>query len=367
MSERILKALMQLFAIVARPQSDANDRRQVVASFLQLQLNKELVEKYLLIYDEFYEQYQAKQGKKALAANSVKVLKICSAINEELTQKQKIIVLVRLLEFIKSEEDPTEQEFEFVSTVSDAFNVAQEEYVELKNYVLDDFTAIPYTKNLLVISSNKQVPEPSKTIYSESITGEIKVFNIASVNMQMFRSHGIPELTLNGQLLPEERVNFLTPGSSLRHTKIKPIYFSEILSAYNVDKSKARIVFETKDLVYKFAGGKFGLYPMNFLEESGNLVGIMGASGAGKSTLLNVLNGTYTPTSGVVSINGIDIHNDTEGKLKGLIGHVSQDDLLIEELTVYQNLYYNAKLCFDNYTEEQIADAVSNVLINLGL
>jgi len=44
-----------------------------------------------------------------------------------------------------------------------------------------------------------------------------------------------------------------------------------------------------------------------------------------------------------------------------------RDDLLIEELTVFENLYYNAKLCFDNLTEEDIITRVDSVLKNLGL
>ena len=46
---------------------------------------------------------------------------------------------------------------------------------------------------------------------------------------------------------------------------------------------------------------------------------------------------------------------------------MAQDDLLIEELSVYQNLYYNARLCFDNYTEEQLISTVDSTLANLGL
>ena len=71
----------------------------------------------------------------------------------------------------------------------------------------------------------------------------------------------------------------------------------------------------------------------------------MGASGAGKTTLLNVMAGLVKPTKGQILINGFDI-NAQKRKIHGVIGYVSQDDLLIEELTVYQNLYYNAKLCF---------------------
>jgi len=126
------------------------------------------------------------------------------------------------------------------------------------------------------------------------------------------------------------------------------------------------VVFEVKDIEYKFKGGFVGLNTMSLTEESGRLVGIMGASGAGKSTLLGVLNGINRPDSGVVLINGVNIHDDAE-KVKGLIGFVSQDDLLIEELTVFDNLFYNAKLCFGNLNDAEITRKVEDVLHSLGL
>ena len=54
MSERILKALMQLFAIIARPESNAEERRSVVGSFLLQQLNSELVNEYLKVFNNYY-------------------------------------------------------------------------------------------------------------------------------------------------------------------------------------------------------------------------------------------------------------------------------------------------------------------------
>ena len=92
----------------------------------------------------------------------------------------------------------------------------------------------------------------------------------------------------------------------------------------------------------------------------------MGGSGAGKSTLLNVLNGVEIPSGGEVLINGKNIHIDKKF-VEGVIGHVTQDDLLIEELTVYQNLYYNAKLCFGNLTDDEISKKCLLLLANLGL
>jgi ABC-type sugar transport system ATPase subunit len=46
-----------------------------------------------------------------------------------------------------------------------------------------------------------------------------------------------------------------------------------------------------EDVGFKFKSGDIGLRNINFKEEHGKLIGIMGASGAGKTTLLNVLAG----------------------------------------------------------------------------
>lgn len=370
MSERILKALMQLFAIIARPESNKEDRRRVVEYFLDQMLNKELVHAYLKVFDEFYYVYQekGKKTRKRIAMSAVKVLKICTAINEELIQKQKVVVLIRLLEFIKSDIDEiTDLELEFVSTVSSTFNIPDDEYSHIKSFVLNPIKNIPFSSELLIVDAKESAFHPAvKHIHSHGMTGEIRVLNVISTNMHIMRYLGEKELYLNGQLIQSDTVYVLTTGSSIRNPNIKPIYYGDIVSAFNIDKIKSRIVFEAKDIQYKFPGGKVGLHQLNFTEESGRMIGIMGASGAGKSTLLNVLNGTNPPSDGEILINGINIHEDKE-LIEGIIGYVSQDDLLIEELTVFQNLYYNAKLCFDNYSEEQLVDAVEKVLQNLGL
>lgn len=373
MSENILKALMQLFAIIARPESNAGDRRKVVESFLKQQLNQELVDEYLEVFNESYDVYQKKQSetekrKKSLSLSSVKVLKICTAINEELTHKQKIVVLIRLFEFIKSEgTEITDQEFEFVETVADTFHITIDEYKRIKAFVLYSFDTLPNSTRVLVIDDSKNFQhEKVKHICSEGLRGQLRVFHIVTASIYVIRYLGDDELYLNGQHVQNDKVYVLTSGTSLRNSKIKPIYYSDIISTFIENRNTARIEFEVNNLSYKFKGGGMGLIDINFKEESGKLVGIMGASGAGKSTLLNVLNGAYPPTSGEVLINGINIHNDAE-TIEGIIGHVSQDDLLIEELTVFQNLYYNAKLCFDNYSKFQLIRAVIKMLQSLGL
>ncbi|MDX2173289.1 MAG: ATP-binding cassette domain-containing protein [Bacteroidota bacterium] len=372
MSERILRALMQMFSIIAKVDGINNTGRQIVMSFLKQQLSAEQVDTYLKIFDEYIEASQSASKKKEGAAkrtslNSVKVLKICTQINQELEQPQKVIVLVRLLEFIYSSNEISEQENEFVVTVADTFNIPVEEFNALKAFIENGIEVIPNTPNILTISSKELGYENQcKHIYCETMSQDVRVIQIQSVGMYVLRIYGNMELQLNGQTISSERVHIFTPGSSIRSSKIKPIYYSDVIGRFLSDESQAKITFEVKNLEYKFKGGKLGLRDVNINEESGKLIGIMGGSGAGKSTLLNVLNSMETPSAGSVKINGKNIHTE-RAAIQGVIGHVSQDDLLIEELTVYENLFYNAKLCFGNLPDDEIAKRCTDLLADIGL
>ncbi len=155
-------------------------------------------------------------------------------------------------------------------------------------------------------------------------------------------------------------------GSAIRFPKGKPVYYSDVVSKFLSDITSAKITYNVNDLEFKFKNGGIGLRNINLSEEQGKLVGIMGASGAGKTTLLNVLTGNETPSKGEILINGINLHTEKD-KMDGVIGYIPQDDLLIEELTVYENLYFNAKLCFKNMTDEEIKERCEKTLANLGL
>ncbi len=372
MSESILKALMRLFAIIADVEIGENGEivnpgRVVVASYLKQQLNQELVDEYLALFDQYIAQHHNKKGKKRMSANSVKVLAICSQVNDELRQEQKMLVLLKLFEFINHESSITEEELEFVKTVADTFNINQLEYENCKALILEKPDKIPYKQHLLLIDNNKNFAESEvKHIYNEQLTGQLVVLHIESTNMYAFGYIGDETLYLNSQVIFPKRVYVLVKGSSLRSRKTSPIYYSDIVGAFLSQSKSEKIIFTANNVEFRFPGSDNGLHFFNFSEETGQLIGVMGGSGAGKSTLLNILNGNIQPQTGEVLINGHNIYTEKE-VIKGVVGFVPQDDLLIEELTVYQNLYYNSKLCFSEYTENQIDEAVTKVLQDLDL
>jgi len=159
MSEQILQALMELFAIIARPEEqtiDGSDRRTVVESYLGRILNQELVEGYLAIFDKFFARHQSlvnSRGAKRIGPDSVKILRICDQINKELTQKQKLIVVIHLFEFADSDEaEISKQEFEFIQTVADSFNVDTHEHDLIRDFTIKQSGNTPQSENILKVS-----------------------------------------------------------------------------------------------------------------------------------------------------------------------------------------------------------------------
>jgi ABC transport system ATP-binding/permease protein len=96
-------------------------------------------------------------------------------------------------------------------------------------------------------------------------------------------------------------------------------------------------------------------------------VGLMGPSGAGKTTLMTALNGYARPSAGHVLLNGDDLYANYN-QFRSRIGYVPQDDIIHRELTVYQALFYTARLRLPaDYSREDIHSRIVNVLEELGL
>ncbi len=373
MSEKILHALLQLFAIIARADAAAGTGRpagrMMLERFLRQQFTAEQVQEHLARFDALVEAFHAggggRSGRKRLSVNSVRVLRICVQVNEELAQRQKFIVLMHLLEFIHAG-GVADQEQEFVNTVAETFNIGREDFERCQAFVAQAAGERVDSPHLLYADAAAGSELSEARHLHAHLEGELRVLHVPNVNLYMVRYLGGDRVLLNGQPMSGQHHYVLTNGSSIRPPNGRPIYYSDILGSFMRSRQRDALVFKAEGITYAFPNGRVGLHELDLAETSGKLVGIMGGSGSGKSTLLNVLNGNLRPTTGRVTINGVDVHREAD-RIRGVIGHVSQDDLLIEELTVHQNLFYNAKLCFGDLTDAQIDDRVLKLLQQLGL
>ena len=379
MNESMLHSLMNLFAIIANINRDTifTLARNFVESYLNQQLSRKLAEKYLAIYEYYFDIIESHEGKargKKTSSLSVKILAICDEINKELHIRNKFQILVSIMQFNKYFETYTSDDSEFrqsvsdtVQTIADGLMIKEEEYRNCKAFITDKFYKVPDKERVMVISGETSFSFTEiKHLHIEGLKGQIFVLQIKRADTYLFHYSGSEKLELNGKYIFPRYIYFLPRGSSIKTQGIHPIYYSDIASNFYKDRTKERISFLAKDIQFLFRNSDNGIHMFSFYGESGQLIGVMGGSGTGKSTLLKVLNGSIKVDQGRILINGYDLYTD-HADLEGMIGYIPQDDLLLEDLTVFQNLYYNARLCLDNFSEEEIRLRTIDLLTGLDL
>ncbi len=373
MNEKILDALMRLFALITDrdDRRHTQDARKIVCAYLQRHLSSDLVEKFLVKFDKYLDEQGLKDTRKEserkqVSLNSVRVLKICRQINKELHQREKFIVLVELVEYVYTDGIINDIEVDFVRTVSDSFNISRTDFQNIIALVKNNILEAGDLLNLLFIDGGSETGGGIHHICSQEMDGRIRLLYIHSVDLFVFIYSGQKTLTLNGRAIEPNRATVFGNGGIISGSNIGVIYHSDVAAIFQQSKTNTRVSFAATDLSFHYQDSDNGLQPFCFSLESGAMVGIMGGSGTGKSTLFNVLTGKYQPETGTIYINGVPL-DPAEDSHAGVIGLVPQDDMLIEELTVYQNLYYNTCLCLGNLGDDEIKKHVDRLLNDLDL
>lgn len=351
---------MRLLVIVAKEEGEVDEtEKDSVREFLYENVSREDTRHYLKILDQYIHEIDTSKEDYA------QIAEITSSINNELTQQQKLVVMVRLMELIIADGKITPREDELLSLIGEHFNFDKHSIEAITHFVINR-DPNNYPKNYTIVVSGEKDLDRSKQILLAELKGYIAFFKLPAIDTCFFKYYGADVLTLNGLMVSPNKIKVFSTGSSIKGKKTERLYYSDIIGMLRNEVSDEKVSFVAENLTFKFPKGNTGLVNINIAESSGKLFAIMGGSGAGKSTLFNVLNGTSKPFAGSVRINGIDIYQNPK-QVEGTIGNVPQDDLLIEDLTVYQNLFYAAKLCFNHLDSESLDQMVTRTLDSLGL
>ena len=384
MRESVLLALIHIFAIVStiNPGGISSRGKKILRSYLRRYLNRELEEEYYALFEnnlEFYSNELKSVDKAELADEdsliTFQITNICRQIKKGLFLEERMIVFLQLLEFAFEDGLVSEQEKTIIDIVSRTFNIAKKEYENACAFMIGR-SYDEVTPDCILIIENENPKYWADKDYANydnwrhirlrGFKGQMFVLHIESTGSLILTYDGTLTLYFKGRDIIACRPYLLERGVNIKGQGIDPIYYSRIFKKFVSRKFPEVIIFEGHDIEFLFKNSDNGVRKMNFRVESGNLMGLMGGSGVGKTTMLNLLHGKTKPTSGNLFMNGYDLHEESD-ELRGLVGFVPQDDMLIEELTVYKNLYYNARLCFGDYNEEQLNKTVEKVLIDLDL
>ncbi|MAE86420.1 MAG: ABC transporter ATP-binding protein [Flammeovirgaceae bacterium] len=361
MSEEILNAIINLLAIVAREDDVTTDERASIENFLRNNLNEQTALTYLKLFDDIASDRSSSVNEKE------KIKEICHKINHDQTAQQKVVIILNLIVLIAADGKISSREKELLYLISEEINISTSITDLIKAFVVFQERSKISSRNLLIIDDGKHsIPEKCQRIVRDTFQDFILVLRIPEVEVYLAKHIGEEVVTMNDVPMRTNQIYTIPIGSAFKFKNATAIYHSEIVNNFRKIASEHQLSFVARDVTFKFKNGKIGLRNINIEEESGHLIALMGGSGAGKSTLLNVLNGNEKPAEGAVRINGVDIHLN-KSKIEGVIGYVPQDDLLIEELTVFDNLFYAAKLCFKDLNDGELQNLVTKTLEALGL
>ncbi|MBQ2132405.1 MAG: ATP-binding cassette domain-containing protein [Prevotella sp.] len=340
MTDVILSSFISLFALFGKEeQVDETRAKDMLVSYLRRHFGIRNIDLYMDLYSDMRMAYEMTDNLNSKDA----VTSICSVLHGKIQTKEEALLLLRLMEFCSSDGLKAISMFD---TMAAQFHVPEKQYKDFA-----DFVGNRETENVK-LHHIKGLDGILKTLYDRT-TGELIFTYLGNGNVLI---NDVPVLAGTYQVWQQ---------SSVLKTNGHPVYYSSIISAYNKDSDETRSVeFCGRNINYRFPNSDNGMHDLSFTLRNGEFLAVMGGSGTGKTTLLSLLNGSLKPHEGTITINGHDI---SEPEAKDLIGFVPQDDLLIEELTVYQNLWFTAKLCFEGLSDEEIDSRVLKTLKDLGL
>lgn len=345
MTDIILSSFISLFALFGKEeQVDEARAKDMLVSYLRHHFGIRNIDTYLDLYTDMRAAYEMTADLDTEAA----VASICSTLNGNIRAIDASMLLLRLMEFGGMKDKPVHHIFR---VMAQRLNIAESQLQDFTDFVNGQQT------------SNVRLHHP------KGYEGELKTLLDPVNGLLIFTYTGQDTVLLNDVPVLPGACQIWLQSSVLKSHTGHALYYASVIKAHNralgkVQQEEFKVNFSGRDLNFRYPGSNNGLHNFSFTLRSGELTAIMGGSGTGKTTLLSILNGNIKPQEGAITINGHDIN---EPETKALIGFVPQDDLLIEELTVYQNLWYTTRLCFDGLSDAEVDSRVMKMLKDLEL
>ena len=122
------------------------------------------------------------------------------------------------------------------------------------------------------------------------------------------------------------------------------------------------------DHVSKRFGGLRAVNDLSFTLNEGEIIGLIGPNGAGKSTLFNLINGVFTPDTGKIRFNGVDITGEKPYLIarQGL-ARTHQIVQPLTNMTVLENCMVGACFGRENLPLSQAHEAAREAIVVAGL
>lgn len=123
-------------------------------------------------------------------------------------------------------------------------------------------------------------------------------------------------------------------------------------------------IVEISNLTHIYSSDIKALDGLSFSVEKGEIIGILGPNGSGKTTAVKMITGILKPTSGSVTVSGMEVSENLDS-IRKIIGFMPQETALYEDLTAYESLEYHAELY--GVPKGEVQDRIAKMLELAGL
>ncbi len=369
MSESMLRSLLQMLAGFSELSNDRPRKlmRMYLAVYLAQNFGKKLLEPKLLEFDTYQQSI----------SNSHSIEKqleeICTEITKVFTLQQRFLLLAYLLNFFNLSQNlhlinhgKTNSKSDNLDKVASWLKLPHQDYLNFRHFTFGKLYSIPQKLNLLISASKNTDLSGIRFLQCDGLTGYISFLRLASANLIMFNYNGTSKLNLNGKPIYSNNNYVLSSGFFISGPNVQSIYYGNVLREFSLGNESETITLVAEGATYFYPRSQKGIRNISFSGKSGEMHGILGGSGVGKSTLLNVISGNLRPQEGKTLVNGINLQ-DFPKLTMGNVGVLRQEENLVEELTVFENLYFSTKASVGKLSHEKIVELCQEKLAELDL
>ena len=196
MSEPLLKAILRLFAIVAKEDEVTHHERDQIRFFLEDHLSRSAVDGYLSLFDDYARNLPAKTGD---AEELIRLHSLCAEVTPELTQRQKVVILLEIMGIIQADKNVTQREVELTRSIGENFKVKAEEIDAIKTFVTGNTPHEMDHDHILIIDTQHTTTlSKAKHIYRHHLDGFVARLYLEYSEIYFIKYLGKSDVYLNG-------------------------------------------------------------------------------------------------------------------------------------------------------------------------
>ncbi len=382
MSESVLEVLIKLFLLLEniKGNQDVTPIKSRIFSYLSrfgLHVSDDELNSY---YSKCCNEVLLKENKKERINTALDL--ICRKVESELLPNEKILILFCLFEYAYTNEIAENLPLSIAWPVADRCFIDKNDIEYVHRFITTTDTGQFNDNRFLVVKQqddkakeslegawierNKPQQSGSRKSYISQVEGAFVFLHIPDFNIIVFKYIGEHEYYFRNTIIQSNAFYFFENQDTIIHHDEIILSYRKVAQELLHKEHTVTIVFSGKEVEYSTRFSVNSIKRFTFSERSGNLVGVIGESLFDKTLLFQCLAGNLKLSRGNININGFDTYND-KYKLQGIIGYIPDIPLMFNDLSVYDNFYYHAKLHYRHIDQRQTKSLILRVLNDLGL